>query len=336
MSAKRVLVVGAGKRVLETALPAFLCPSSGWEIAGLRARHSRAVEAAGARLEVAEFAALSARDLEGVQLVYVAVGKAAVPQVLAHLASLEPARFALLVDTPVLVFKHFRHTALLRRFRAAWVAEDCTRLPWIDAVRAAREELGELRCVRFERSAYAYHAVATAKQLLGARVLSARRTGAGRELCFAGGARALVVEPRDYAQGHLLLEGARARMSDAPEREEGALPLVPLLEAGQCAGFRAGTQLVHLDADERALMRGDPPEARVTARMAALKRVGFLRLARTLARGEPGYPAEEGLDDMLIDYALEKLGRWRATPFSSVRSGPARALFSALSRIAGR
>lgn len=336
MSPKRVLIVGSGKRVLETALPAFLAPSSGWEIAGIRARTPKEIVSGGARFAVAQFAALRAEELAGVDLVYLAVGKAAVPEVLARLATLEPRRFALLLDTPVLVFKHFRHVARLGSFRAAWVAEDCTRLPWLDAVRAAREELGPLARVRFERSAYAYHAVATAKALFGARVVSARRTDAGRELRFAGGARAEIVEPRDYATGHVVLEGARARLSDAPERESGALALAPLIEREHCVGFRAGSALVRLDDDECALMRGDPPQARVTARMAALKRVGFLRLARTLARGEPGYAAEEGLDDMLVDYALEKLGRWRATPLTSVRSAPARALFSALSRIAGR
>ncbi len=336
MSTKRVLIVGSGKRVLETALPAFLAPSSGWEIAGVRARTEKEIAAGGARFAVAPFAALRTADLAGVDLVYLAVGKAAVPEVLAHLATLEPRRFALLLDTPVLVFKHFRHVARLQRFAAAWVAEDCTRLPWLDAVRAAREELGELRGVRFEHSAYAYHAVATTKALFGARVTSARGTSGRREFALAGGARAVVVEPRDYATGHVVIEGSRARLSDAPERESGALALVPLLESDHCVGFRAGSASVRLDTDECALLRGDPPQARVTARMAALKRVGFLRLARTLARGEPGYPAEEGLDDMLIDYALGKIGRWRATPLSSVRSAPARFLFASLSRLAGR
>jgi hypothetical protein len=243
----------------------------------------------------------------------------------------------------VLQFKHFRHIELLEHFRNAWVAEDCTELPWMEAARAAMAhgELGEVGGLRLERSAYGYHAIATSKKLFGAEISSAtRRVKAHatieRELQLSDGKRVLVVEPRDYAAGHLVLEGSAARLTDAPERESGALPLVPLLEHNECIGFRAGESTCWLDEDETLLMLGDPPGARVTARMAGMKRVGFLRLVRAISGGRGGYPIREGLDDMLIDYMLGKFGRWISTPLTSVRSAPARALFSSVSRITGR
>lgn len=342
MSARRVLVVGSGARVRETALPAFTSMSSGCELVDIRARTQKRIECKDACFDVGEFSGLRARDMEGVDLVYVAVGKGAVPEVLARLAELEPERFDLLLDTPVLQFKHFRHVELLERFRNAWVAEDCTELPWIEAARAAiaHGELGEVGGARFERSAYGYHAIALAKKLFGVEVTSATRkvrahATVERELHLADGKRVLVVEPRDYSTGHFVIEGAAARLTDAPERESRALPLLPLLEHNECVGFRAGSGTSWLDEDETLLMLGDDPGTRVTARMAGMKRVGFLRLLRAIAAGRGAYAIREGLDDMLIDYALGKFGRWIATPLTSVRSAPARALFASVSRIAG-
>lgn len=343
MSARRVLVVGSGARVRETALPAFSSMSSGCELADIRARTKKRIECKDACFTVGEFSDLRERDLERIDLVYVAVGKPAVPEVLARLAQLGPQRFDLLLDTPVLQFKHFRHVALLDRFRAAWVAEDCTELPWIEPARVAiaQGELGEVLGARFQRSAYGYHAIAIAKRLFGSVVTSATRrvrahATVERELTLEDGKRVVVVEPRDYANGHFVIQGSLARLSDAPERESKALPLLPLLEHNECVGFRAGSGTSWLDEDETLLMLGDDPGARVTARMAGLKRVGFLRLLRSIAAGRGGYPIREGLDDMLIDYMLGKFGRWIATPLTSVRSAPARALFSSVSRIAGR
>ena len=48
-----------------------------------------------------------------------------------------------------------------------------------------------------------------------------------------------------------------------------------------------------------------------------MKRIGLLRLFRGLAEGRPGYPLTSGLDDMLVDYHLEKLGRYVANPLTS-------------------
>jgi Oxidoreductase family, NAD-binding Rossmann fold len=342
VSARRVLVIGSGKRVQETALPAFTSMSSGCELAGIRARTKKRIECKDACFDVDAFDELREQDLEHVDLVYVAVGKSSVPEVLERLTQLGPERFDLLIDTPVLPLRQFRHVPLLDRFRTTWVAEDCIELPWIEPVRLAiaHGELGEVREARFLRSAYGYHGVALAKKLFAADVTSATRKVKAhatieRRLHLSGGKRVLITEPRDYASGHLVVVGSTGRLSDAPEREAKAMPLLPLLEHNECVGFRAGSGTSWLDEDETLLMLGDDPGTRVTARMAGMKRVGFLRLLRSIAQGRGGYPVREGLDDMLIDYALEKCGRWVATPFTSVRSAPARMLFTGLSRFAG-
>jgi len=235
------------------------------------------------------------------------------------------------VDTPVVRFKHLRHAARCRAFRAAWVAEDCVELPWIQAALAA---VGPLHRVELERSAYAYHGVATAKALFSASgVRSARRRAlpggaAERTLHLAGGGLARIVEPRDYTVGRLVCAGQGGSLSDSPRPGEGHLALEVELAGNAVRALRAGTTRLELDGDEADLTRGDPEDATVTLRMQAMKRVGFLRLLRRLAEGRRGYPLEQGLEDTVVDWCLERLGLYVSTPCTSPRSALGRRLLS--------
>jgi hypothetical protein len=282
-------------------------------------------------VDVAAFGALGADDLRGADLVYVAVAKEAVPSVLRRLTALDVGTTDLLIDTPVVRFKHFRHAARCRAFRNAWVAEDCVELPWIQAALAA---VGPLYRIELDRSAYAYHGIATAKALLGARsVRSARRRPLGegraeRALQLSSRGTARIVEPRDYAIGRMVFCGQGGSLSDRPEQGEGHLPLELELERGGVRALRAGTTRLTLDDDELDLTRGDPEDATVTQRMEAMKRVGFLRLLRRLAEGRRGYALEQGLEDTVVDWCLERLGFYVGTPLTSPRSTLGRGLLS--------
>jgi len=331
MSAREVVVVGAGKRVREVALPAFRRLEQHFRLRQVWARSARRVQVAGGAVDVAAFGELKPEDLHGADLVYVAVAKDAVPAVLRRLAALEVGSTDLLIDTPIVRFKHFRHAARCRAFRNTWVAEDCVELPWIQAALAA---VGPLYRVELERSAYAYHGVATAKTLLGARsVTSARRRslgggGAERLLQVSTRGTARIVEPRDYAVGRMVFSGQGGSLSDRPEAGEEHLRLEVELERGGVRALRAGATRLALDDDELDLTRGDPDEASVTARMEAMKRVGFLRLLRRLAEGRRGYALEQGLEDTVVDWCLERLGRYVSSPLSSPHSALGRGVLS--------
>ena len=333
MSIRSVAVLGAGKRVLETALPAFSkLPASFW-IHSVWGRTPRIVEAAGQRHEVRRFETITLKELEGVDLIYLCVAKDAVPQVLAKLGELEPYNRDLLIDTPVVRFKHFRHAAKARAFRQTWVAEDCVELPWMQAALAA---VGPLQRVEFDRSAYAYHGVATARALFAARSIpSGRRLALSggrheRILRFTGNRVARIVEPRDYAHGRLVFHGQGGSLSDAPQPGEGYFPLAPELTDGAVTAITAGPVRLPLDAAESELTLGDPRGASLTARQDAMKRVGFLRLLRRIVTSRGAHPLELGLEDMVVDYCLEKLGRWHSSPLTTPRALPARALYSTL------
>ena len=332
------IVVGSGKRVVETALPAMLrCLEL--EVLGVFSRTPKTIEAAGRSFEVEGLDALTAERLSAARLVYLVVAKHAVPPVLGRLRSLGVSEVDLLIETPVLLFKHLGHLDLCRAFRNAWVSEDCTTLPWLDAIEGARSAhgLGAVRHVHLERSAYAYHGVALAKHLLGARVLRGKRTRwpsglALRELSLQGGLRATAIEPRDYRAGRWWLACEHGAIADhALSKEE--LLLEAVLDGGRCVGFRCGDVTTELDDDERALIGEPSGSSGVSAWMDGGKRVGFLRLLRGIAREDGAYPLDEAVDDAVVDYHLDKLGRYLSNPVTHVRAAPGRLLMKALAKV---
>lgn len=311
MSRRRVMIVGVGKRVREVALPAFARIADRFEVADLRARTAR--EASDGLQAVRAFDALTAEELAAVDLVYVAVGKPAVPAVLGRLARFDRSAVELLIETPVLVVKQFRHAPLLTGWRRTTVAEDCAWLPWIDVVRAAEATwLGPVREVRFAHSAWKYHGLAMLKTLLGDdRIRTAKRIGpidgGRRELRFAAGGVGVVLEPRDYATGSFTVTGDGGTLSDAPSDD--AVRLQMTFDGAVVRGFAAGDARTTLDDDEAALQEPRPTDAGVTARMEDWKRIGFLRLLRAIAAGDGAYPLGQGVDDMLVDDLLDRIGR---------------------------
>lgn len=345
---KRVWIVGAGKRVRATALPALASMPEHFQVRSILARSVRELEAAGRTWSVRALASLEERELADGDVLYVAVGKDAVPAVLTALARFDRSRLELLIDTPVLRFKHLRHRALLDGWRRASVAEDTAYLPWYATARAA---LGPITSVVFDRAAYAYHGHAQAKALLGAaRIVRARRWRTGPKAFYRSfelddGRTAGIVEPRDYAAGRVILQGACAALADRwdPDDELGRSPapppgwrtldLAPIVERGLCVGFRAADVETRLEPSEAELTRGDPEAASITARMESMKRIGFRRLLQSIAEGRGAYPIEQGLDDTAVDWFLERFGRWSANGLLDVRRPLPRALWSVLGRL---
>jgi len=338
VSPRRVWIVGAGKRVRETALPAFVSLGADVEIAGILARSARDLEVGGRSYAIRPLESLRTEDFGGGDIVYVAVGKDAMPSVLTTLSRFDRSRLELLIDTPVLKMKHLRFTPLLEGWQRASVAEDVVHLPWIETLRAAA---GDVRTVTFDRSAYAYHGLAQSKAVCGAdRVVRARRVKSAdgssrREIELSNGTRAWIVDPRDYSRGRVLVEGSRARVSDRVEQGENAIALEIVLEHGRCVGFRAGDFTARLEESEIALQTPDASAASVIARMESMKRVAFRRLAAEVVAGRVGYPIASGLDDMAVDWFLERFGRWRDGGACDIRRPRTHFLWSAMGRFAG-
>ena len=231
----------------------------------------------------------------------------------------------------------------LKGYRNTWVPEDCAYLPWIPPVRAAIEAgaIGDLQELQLFRSAYAYHGLATAKAVLGeSRVVDGRRHQAReglreRHIQLGRGHRALIVEPRDYALGHIRVLGSAGGISDQRDLHPGDLHIEVETSDATCRAIRVGDHIEHLSEAEASLTEGDEAGTSVIARQEAMKRVGLLRLLCDVHAGKGGYPLEQAVDDMVIDYYLEKLGRYVSTPITNPRSALARGMLKIMSRLGG-
>lgn len=325
MSTRRIAVVGSGQRVVQTALPVLRTLEDAYSLAGVFSRRAKTISADGVDQEVEPLEALDAARMSEVDALYLVVSKPAVPEVLARLAVANPGNVDLLIETPVMLPRHMPRVGLMRAFKTASVTEDCLTLPLIDAVRmcAASGALGRVHTAVLDRSGYAYHGIAMLKVIHGApRVVSATRRQEGegawrREYRFGGGARGIVLEPRDYSRGRISIQGDGGTLADHDAGAPGQLTLELEMNGREPAAFRAGDTRRVLGPEERALM-GAPSEGETLWRwMDGMKRVGFRRLLLDLAEGRPAYPALAALDDALVDYHLEKIGRYRANPVSS-------------------
>lgn len=322
-AAKRILIVGAGGRVTDAVLPVLARARERYELAGVFARKEREVDARGVTHRVRPLATLTAEEVAATDIVYLVVAKPAVGAVLAQLARFDVTRVDLLLETPVVLFRNLHHVRRVRPFRSASVAEDLSALPWLEPLRAAYGgSLGAPSALSLDRSGYAYHGVALAKAILGARVVTSGRRrsdadGELRTLRLSSGAAVEWRSPRDYARGSVTVRCAGGVVSD--KEGDGDLHLRPVLAGERCVGVAVGDDERLFDDDEAALCFGADPRASLTARMQDLKRVGLLRLLRRMHTEGAAYPLQDALDDMLVDYHLEKAGVYRANPLTSAR-----------------
>jgi len=338
---RRVWILGSGKRVQDAAIPAIRRASDAYTLQGVLARTAKTITVEGEDVQVTPLADLKPDDLQPGDLIFSAVAKKSVPDVLTTLGKLGVSEVDLLIDTPVLLYKHMGCLGLLEPFRSVWVSEDTTTLPCWDPVRAciAAGEIGALRRVVLDRSAYAYHGFAMGKALFGnSFVKAARRWNSEkrRGVLFENGGELEIRDPRDYSVGRIRIEGTTAVISDTPDTCEQLLAAT--LENDECVGFRVGAHEARLTDLERSLMgapQGDPT-AGVTVWMEGMKRVGFLRLLRAIESGAGAYPLEQAIDDTVSDYHLERVGRYAPNPFTSPRSGLGRLLLRVLTKVARR
>lgn len=322
---KRILVVGAGGRVTDAVLPAVAAAAGSLELAGVFARRARPIEAGGKVYSVRTLDSLTEGDVSTADIVYVVVAKPAVGRVLRSLRRFDVGRLHLVLETPVVLFKHLHEVRQTQSFAQVSVAEDMAHLPWLPLVRRAVEPdglIGSLRTVELDRSGYAYHGVALAKALAGDRLVrsGARHrdsSGEVRTLRLGNGVTVRWVNPRDYALGSIRLTGDRGTVTDRGEAGEGLLE--PVVRSERCVGVKLGDHSIEFDDPEIALTHERGQHASLTARMQDMKRIGLLRLLREVAAGRVAYPAVEGLDDMTVDYHLERLGRYVPNPFTSAR-----------------
>ena len=78
------------------------------------------------------------------------------------------------------------------------------------------------------------------------------------------------------------------------------------------------------------------PRPRRRGKMDGMKRVGFLRLLQDVDEGRGAYPLERAVEDTVVDYHLEKFGRYVTSPLTSPHFASWRLVMRWLTRYAER
>ncbi|MFH2002811.1 MAG: hypothetical protein ABIK28_24290 [Planctomycetota bacterium] len=345
MNRKKLLIIGAGVRVSETVLPAIEALEDRFTLTDIVTRSRKSVKSRKREYEANRLDSLEQSSVTEADLVYMAVSKQAVPAVLKRLARFDLTGVDLLIETPVLLFKHFYFSRLLKKFRNVWAAEDSVQLPCFDLLRSAGSQgyAGGWERVDFHHSAYKYHGLAMMKLLLGAeRIVSAQREGRNpQEICrhvhFPNGRYGRVQEPRDYSKGWFLLSGPGMKVTDRLQVNAGEQRLEPIFSKDLCRGFRIHDYASYMEEEEASLCgtRCASPTVTVTSLMEGMKRVGFYRMLKRIDDQGAGYPVENALDDMVVDYYLDKLGFF-FNPFMGIRTFGGRFMLNAFSGLLNR
>lgn len=320
MASTRVLVVGAGKRVRRTILPALSCLRETHAIEAVVARSRRAMTLGPLSFETR---LLDDVDLDAVDLAIIAVSTQEVPAVLRGLRR-DPAKLRLLVDTPVFNPRDLRSGRLLRDFAAVSVAEDSLTLPPLLLARRLVDagRIGRLRHVTMQHAGFKHHAVAALRMLARSRSVAGARErrwhgDLGEIELRLGGVRARIVEPRDYEVGRLFLAGDEGAIVDY-----GLSPDVSPVHRiayetvdGRFRGLRLDGEPVEPNALDEAHRR-HLVEFPAVSLMDDMKVRGLMDLIVDAVAADPRhrYQPVDAVYDATVINVLRKAGRFRDLP----------------------
>ena len=228
MRKPNILVIGSGRRVRETILPALYCLRKDFD---LHAVYSRNVTPFSLydKWPVTTCNSLNDIDLDNVDIIFVAVTIAAVPSVLQQLTERKTNHITLFLDTPVFGSpKDWRYSSLFKFFSNVYATEDCYFLPSFRLFRNIVENgvIGRIRHVYMMHSGFKYHALASLKYLIGTKCVSRIRRRQWNTECAEiritcpGKIGVTLLEPRDYSVGRIMITGDRGCIVDYPLESE--------------------------------------------------------------------------------------------------------------------
>jgi hypothetical protein len=262
---KRVLIVGAGRRVQNNFLPAFACLTDLFEVCGIHSRTlSRLTEVAG-RWGVPAVGDLSSFDLAGVDLVAISVPTSQNDVVLRKLLP-RSKNLRIIIDTPIswTPAERVRTEAVLENFPFVTVAEDYMNFPNFSLLRdvVVQGIIGRPSSLALFNIGYLYHGLALIRSFVGFapvvrkwhRPLGSYGSVVGYE--FDDGFVATVIGPyrRDSGSG-LVLEGTRGLITESPSdlqfasSQRSVHALVPVRSDGRLLGYRITGDGPHLSVD---------------------------------------------------------------------------------------
>jgi hypothetical protein len=271
---RRVLLVGAGRRVQNNFLPVLACLSDAFEVRGLHSRTPATLARVADHWHVPAIASLAKSDLAQFDVVVVSVPTSQNGNVLKQLEA-NAANLDLVIDTPIAwtMREHAETAPLLEKFRSVTVAEDYMNFPRFSLIRQVVSSgiIGELRSVTLYNIGFLYHGLALIRSFVGfdpllaawSKPLSGHASVVGYD--FVGGFSAAVVGPyRRHTSGGIFIEGSKAIITEHPiDRDFAAhgksvYVLSSVMRDGLLSGFeiQGDGQVFSVALDDLQRMRG--------------------------------------------------------------------------------
>ena len=269
---KNVLIVGHGKRVRGSILPALHCLRDSFKIVGIHTRSS------GHSLEEIDFAKLD--------LIIVAVTLSEVPNVLRRLAIHDVKHITLMLDTPVLAIKNIFAVRYFKHFKKALISEDTIALPPFLLARRIIDEgkIGRIKSISFFHNGYKYHALASLKMLTNEYCITSiynnklSKEKRVKKITFSNGVKASFFEPRDYNKGKFLIEGEKGSIADYDYKGSNVFKIGYLTENNLYKGLTLNGQNVLPDQIEAKYLANISSGVEDVSLMNSMKIVGLMRL----------------------------------------------------------
>jgi hypothetical protein len=270
---RRILLVGAGRRVQNNFLPSLACLKDRFEIVGIHSRTPSRLAPVANQWGVPAVERLEDFDLSGIDAVAVSVPTAQNGPVLARLAA-RAETLDLVIDTPIAwnTAEISNCAPFLETFKSVTVAEDYMNFPRFALARQVVRQglIGELLSLTLNNIGYLYHGLALIRSFVGfdrptatwRRALGGHAAAVGYE--FEGGFSAVVVGPyRRHAAGGLFVEGRTGIITEFPvdrdisARGKRVFVLSPMIKDGALAGFecRGDDRYFALDLPDVRRMR---------------------------------------------------------------------------------
>lgn len=316
---KKVVIIGAGRRVQSHILPAVIQSSDYMTLSAIYARTEKKLLLSGEKYPVSTLDNNSIIKLKDADIIIICVSENGVATVLSHLLQGKCSGKHIFIDTPVFSGKNIKNYGLVKKFEHIFVLEDWLALNNFDLVTSLIRsgKIGKIKKIFFFHSGYRHHAVAIARRWTGSRVIRSvkhKKYSMGFNefnLVDDSGASTWILEPRDYNQGKFLIMGESGSVSDYALDSENHY----FIET-KVVGERLVTTINH--DDQREKLGSEFADREIDIRLPAteimdlMKIDGLRKILLSAVTGKSSnlrYPVLEAVyDRLLIDCSI----RWRS------------------------
>jgi len=256
---KNILLIGSGRFIANTVLPALSLLSDSYSIFGIVNRSGKlSNEIMQLNDELTCYNSLNAalsENKENIDVIFLCVPQAAVIHCLATLKKHKLTETPLFISTPVIPLSALKKVSLLKAFNACFAFEF---IPHLRPYQIAKKLISENKIGRpikcwLNHSGYLYHGLAAVKEILAAANLKTSKAiqyGCYNEyqLSFSNGTHGQITEPKDYAYGNMLIAGSTGLISDKNSDNQDTYTITTEVDSsGFVSGFTVNTSM---NADE--------------------------------------------------------------------------------------